>query len=128
MTVIDRHDERFTAVTTTATVIFITVVASTVTTTVTPQVRLESVWPAVYPHNSLLKDLHIPKLAVPTGLSSDGRPTGVQLWGRAVPYDEMFDDDASTRYSVAFLQLAARAVEAIHAEERLRRVAPPLFP
>ena len=45
-----------------------------------------SVWPAVYPHNSACKDLHIPRLSVPTGLSVDGRPTGVQLWGRAVPY------------------------------------------
>ena len=70
-----------------------------------------SVWPAVYPHNSACKDLHIPRLSVPTGLSVDGRPTGVQLWGRAVPYAEMFDGAASTRSSVAFLRLAARAVE-----------------
>ena len=70
-----------------------------------------SVWPAVYPHNSACKDLHIPRLSVPTGLSADGRPTGVQLWGRAVPYAEMFDGAASTRSSVAFLRLAARAVE-----------------
>eukprot|EP00310_Coccolithus_braarudii_P021446 CAMPEP_0183354362 /NCGR_PEP_ID=MMETSP0164_2-20130417/37262_1 /TAXON_ID=221442 /ORGANISM="Coccolithus pelagicus ssp braarudi, Strain PLY182g" /LENGTH=599 /DNA_ID=CAMNT_0025527231 /DNA_START=76 /DNA_END=1875 /DNA_ORIENTATION=- len=86
------------------------------------------VWAAVYPHNSVCKDLHIPKLAVPTGLSADGRPTGIQLWGRAVPYEEMFDDGASTRQSVAFLHLAARAVQVMHSDTQLRRVAPPLFP
>ena len=90
--------------------------------------RDNSAWPAFYPHNSACKDLHIPRLSVPTGLSADGRPTGVQLWGRAVPHAEMFDDAASTRHSVAFLRLAARAVEAIHADTRLVRVDPPLFP
>ena len=84
-------------------------------------------WPAVYPHNEAFKDLHIPKLAVPTGLCPDGRPTGVQLWGPAVPYAEMFDDRRSTEHSVAFLHLAARAVEAIHSDAGLRPVAPKIL-
>ena len=147
--------------------------------------KLTSAWPAVYPHNSICKDvsascsepapgqlcmracaracvyylvcpqrlcvrasacactvyylvcpqrlcarasacaqLHVPKLSVPTGMSADGRPTGLQLWGRAVPYEHMFDDACSTRHSVYFLHLAARAVEAIHADATLRPVPP----
>jgi len=86
--------------------------------------HLASVWPSVYPHNEACKSLHIPKLSVPTGMSADGRPTGIQLWGRALPYEEMFDDASSTRHSVTFLHLAAQAVEAIHADADLRRVPP----
>lgn len=68
------------------------------------------------------KELHIPKLLIPTGLSEDGRPVAVQLWGRAVAYEDMFDDARSSESSIAFLHLAAKVVEAIHAEQSLRRV------
>eukprot|EP00966_Prymnesium_polylepis_P053623 1239803-Prymnesium_polylepis.1 len=57
-------------------------------------------------------------------MSVDGRPTRVQIWGRALPYEDMFDDACSTRHSVSFLHMAALAVEAIHADAELRRVAP----
>ena len=49
--------------------------------------------------------MHIPKLAVPTGLAGkERRPTGVQLWGRALPYSEMFDDEPYPQaLSISFL-------------------------
>eukprot|EP00929_Paragymnodinium_shiwhaense_P035813 TRINITY_DN19291_c0_g1_i4.p2 TRINITY_DN19291_c0_g1~~TRINITY_DN19291_c0_g1_i4.p2 ORF type:complete len:110 (+),score=6.19 TRINITY_DN19291_c0_g1_i4:47-376(+) len=37
-----------------------------------------------------LKHLHIPKLLIPTGLSADGRPTAIQLWGRALDQAQMY--------------------------------------
>lgn len=83
-----------------------------------------SIWQCVYPINHMYKDIHIPKLAVPTGLSDDGRPTGMQIWGRAVSYEEMFNDESSTQQNVRFLHLTARLVEAIHSDESLRRVTP----
>lgn len=85
-----------------------------------------NIWQSVYPINHKFKDIHIPKLAVPTGLSDDGRPTGVQIWGRAVPYEEMFDDKHSTKHSIRFLHLAVRLVEAIHSDKNLCRVPPPM--
>ena len=85
---------------------------------------LSSMWQSVYPINDIMKHIHIPKLAVPTGLSEDGRPTGIQLWGRAVAYEEMFEDGHSTRHSINFLHLAARVVELIHTDVELRRVTP----
>ena len=88
---------------------------------------LRDVWPAFFPHNEAFKDLHIPKLSVPTGLSEDGRPTGVQLWGRAVPCADMFEDAKSSVASVAFLYRAARVVAAIHADASLRRVEPAIM-
>jgi Asp-tRNA(Asn)/Glu-tRNA(Gln) amidotransferase A subunit family amidase len=41
-----------------------------------------------------LKYLHIPKMVVPTGLTEDGRPCAIQLWGRALDYAEMFEDSS----------------------------------
>lgn len=79
----------------------------------------QSVWPI----NDVLKNIHIPKLAIPTGLTEDGRPTGVQLWGRAVPYEEMYQDDLSAKYNIRFLHLAARVVKLIE-EAGLQRVTP----
>ena len=63
---------------------------------------------------------------MPTGLTADGRPTAVQLWGRAVAHDAMFDDAAAARHDAAFLHAAARAAAAIHADAALRRVDAPL--
>ena len=80
-------------------------------------------WQSVYPINQVLKNIHIPKLAIPTGLTEDGRPTGVQLWGRAVPYEEMYQDDLSAKYNIRFLHLAARVVKLIE-EAGLQRVTP----
>jgi hypothetical protein len=72
--------------------------------------------------NFTLKFLHIPKMVVPTGLTPDGRPTAVQLWGRAVPYDQMFDDEFSANWDVEFLHLAHRVSAAIQGSPGLRRV------
>ena len=38
----------------------------------------------------------------------------VQLWGRAVDWEAMFDDEASTAASVEFLYKAQRVVDAIY--------------
>jgi Asp-tRNA(Asn)/Glu-tRNA(Gln) amidotransferase A subunit family amidase len=82
------------------------------------------IWGCVYPTNHIWKDISIPKLAVPTGLSNEGRPTGVQIWGRALDYASMFDDKLGTAHSVKFLHSVRPLVEAIHADVDLRRVAP----
>jgi Asp-tRNA(Asn)/Glu-tRNA(Gln) amidotransferase A subunit family amidase len=82
------------------------------------------IWGCVYPTNHIWKDISIPKLAVPTGLSNEGRPTGVQIWGRALDYASMFDDKLGTAHSVKFLHSVRPLVEAIHADADLRRVAP----
>ena len=78
---------------------------------------------SVYPINGTLKNIHIPKLAIPTGLTEDGRPTGVQLWGRAVPYEEMYEDYHSAKYNIPFLHLASRVVKLIE-DAGLQRVTP----
>lgn len=82
------------------------------------------IWKSIYPTNEIMKDIHIPKLAVPTGLNDQGRPTGVQVWGRAVSYDDMFEDAPSTEHSIRFLHLAAQLVGTIPEDETLRRVTP----
>jgi len=66
-------------------------------------------------HTFAFKHLHIPKLVVPTGLSDDGRPTAVQLWGRALEHADMYDDSRSKAHSVRFLHLAGRVAEGMHA-------------
>ena len=73
-----------------------------------------SVMKAFNLHTFAFKHLHIPKLVVPTGLTEDGRPTAVQLWGRAVAYDDMFDDSKAAEHSVSFLHLARVVAEAMH--------------
>jgi Asp-tRNA(Asn)/Glu-tRNA(Gln) amidotransferase A subunit family amidase len=72
-------------------------------------------------HSSTLKEIHIPKMVIPTGLTEDGRPSSVQVWGRAVDYGFMFDDIASVRNDVAFLYLVEKVAAAIQADPRLRR-------
>ncbi|CAE7747285.1 gatA, partial [Symbiodinium pilosum] len=85
---------------------------------------LSGMWETVYPINEVLKDIQIPKLSVPTGVTEDGRPTGIQLWGRAVDYEDMFKEECATRRSVDFLHLASRVVEILHADPALNRVTP----
>ena len=70
-----------------------------------------------------LKNLHIPKLVVPTGLTEDGRPSAIQLWGKAVPYERMFDDGFSAAHDADFLNLVKRVVDMMYdADPSLRRV------
>merc|ERR1712227_754024 len=73
-------------------------------------------------HQFTLKYLHIPKMVIPTGLTQDGRPTAVQLWGRAVPYEFMFDDEYSARHDVEFLYMVQRVAAAIQVHPALKRV------
>ena len=61
------------------------------------------------------------KMVIPTGLTADGRPTSVQVWGRAVEYDDMFDDEASVRNDVSFLYVVQRVAAAIQGVPELRR-------
>ena len=63
------------------------------------------------------KNLHIPKMTVPTGLNAEGRPTAVQFWGRAVPYEKMFDDEFSVQQDADFLHLVKKVVDAMHAND-----------
>jgi hypothetical protein len=67
------------------------------------------------------KHLHIPKMAIPTGLTEDGRPTAIQIWGRAVPYELMFDDEYSAKHDLEFLYLVQRVSAAIQANASLER-------
>eukprot|EP00927_Polykrikos_kofoidii_P019605 TRINITY_DN1918_c0_g1_i3.p1 TRINITY_DN1918_c0_g1~~TRINITY_DN1918_c0_g1_i3.p1 ORF type:complete len:622 (-),score=45.16 TRINITY_DN1918_c0_g1_i3:153-1799(-) len=76
----------------------------------------------VFSGNHILKFLHIPKMVVPTGLTFDGRPTAVQFWGRAAPYDKMFDDVFSAERDVEFLHVVSRLSAAIQKSPRLCRV------
>ncbi|MCP4079907.1 MAG: hypothetical protein GY819_14480 [Planctomycetaceae bacterium] len=52
-----------------------------------------------------LKTIYFPKLAFPTGLSKDGRSTGFQLCGRALAYEQMFDDLNAEKSDREFLEL-----------------------
>jgi Asp-tRNA(Asn)/Glu-tRNA(Gln) amidotransferase A subunit family amidase len=74
-------------------------------------------------HFFSFKHLHIPKMSVPLGLTPDGRPCSMQLWGKAVPYKHMYDDAYSRQHDAHFLQLVTRVVTAMHAiAPSLRRV------
>ena len=82
-----------------------------------------TIWTYVSAQMSQLKHLHIPKMILPTGLTVDGRPTAVQLWGRAVPYEKMFDDEFSATRDADFLHLVKRAVDLLYgADPNLQRV------
>ena len=49
-----------------------------------------SYWLSMYTTSmNTLKNVPIPKIVVPTGLDSAGRPTAVQIWGRATPADKL---------------------------------------
>ena len=71
--------------------------------------------------NFVVKHLHIPKMCIPTGLTEDGRPTAVQLWGRAMEYDQMYDDNLSQMNDVKFLHLVNRVSQVLAANPKLKR-------
>jgi len=73
-----------------------------------------------------LKNIPIPKLMVPTGLDSHGRPTGVQIWGRAVPPERLYDDAYARTCDLAFLHTAKVLIDCIQGNPHLKRVDAPL--
>lgn len=77
-------------------------------------------------HMTALKHLHVPKMCIPTGLTGDGKPTAVQIWGRAVPYEHMFDDEYAARHDALFLHMVARVAAVIQAHPELRRQVAPM--
>lgn len=72
-------------------------------------------------HLWYFKNIAIPKMLVPTGLTADGRPTAVQFWGKAVPYEKMFDDAYSAQQDADFLHLVKRVADALQVDPDLRR-------
>mmetsp|Transcript_28772 Transcript_28772/g.52169 ORF Transcript_28772/g.52169 Transcript_28772/m.52169 type:complete len:166 (-) Transcript_28772:29-526(-) len=72
-------------------------------------------------HFFSFKHLHIPKMVIPTGLTADGRPTAVQIWGKAVPYEHMFDDSVAAKHDADFLYLVRRVSAAIQKQPGLSR-------
>eukprot|EP00463_Aulacantha_scolymantha_P003162 TRINITY_DN3974_c0_g1_i1.p1 TRINITY_DN3974_c0_g1~~TRINITY_DN3974_c0_g1_i1.p1 ORF type:complete len:136 (+),score=6.98 TRINITY_DN3974_c0_g1_i1:59-466(+) len=68
------------------------------------------------------KHLHIPKMVIPVGLTSDGRPSSVQLWGRAIPHEQMYNDAYSSKHDVEFLHLVKRVSDSIQSVQELKRV------
>lgn len=92
-----------------------------------PRVRADnSVMKCFRLHNFAFKHLHIPKMVVPTGLTKDGRPTAVQIWGPALDYSKMFDDSAALAHDAHFLQLVKKVVEAIQIVPGLARQDAPM--
>lgn len=72
-------------------------------------------------HFFTFKHLHIPKMVIPTGLTADGRPTAIQIWGKAVPYELMFDDAFAAKHDAEFLSLVKRASAVIQSQPGLQR-------
>merc|ERR1712113_1314357 len=72
-------------------------------------------------HFFTFKHLHIPKLVIPTGLTADGRPTAVQIWGKAVPYELMFDDSFAAKHDAESLCLVGRICAVIQNQPGLSR-------
>ena len=60
-------------------------------------------------------------MVVPTGLTEDGRPCAIQLWGRALSYEEMFEDSVGATSDLGFLELVRRVSAVIQAEPELAR-------
>ena len=60
-------------------------------------------------------------MVIPTGFTEDGRPSSVQVWGRAVDYESMFENSASVRHDVEFLYIVERVAAAIQAQPGLQR-------
>merc|ERR1712070_502058 len=72
------------------------------------------------------KDTPIPKLVVPTGLDANGKPTGIMLWGRAIPAEHLHDPDFAKTFDVNFLYMAKALVSTLQADDRLMRANAPL--
>lgn len=72
------------------------------------------------------KDTPIPKLVVPTGLDARGKPTGIMLWGRAIPAEHLQDPDFAKTFDLSFLYMAKALVNVIQADAQLMRANAPL--
>lgn len=75
---------------------------------------------------SMWKDTPIPKLSVPTGLDANGKPTGIMLWGRAIPATHLHDADFAKTFDLSFLYTARALVNVLQADARLTRANAPL--
>ena len=75
---------------------------------------------------SFAKQWAVPKLLVPLGCDSLGRPVSCTLWGKAVPPEHLYDDEFVKTWDLGFMHRARRAVVSLHADPALRRVEPPL--
>jgi len=73
-----------------------------------------------------LKNIPIPKIMVPTGLDDDGRPTGVQIWGRAPPVEKLYDDEYAKTFDLAFLHTAKVLIDLLQDNPSLKRVDAPV--
>eukprot|EP00441_Pelagodinium_beii_P034543 CAMPEP_0197635366 /NCGR_PEP_ID=MMETSP1338-20131121/11200_1 /TAXON_ID=43686 ORGANISM="Pelagodinium beii, Strain RCC1491" /NCGR_SAMPLE_ID=MMETSP1338 /ASSEMBLY_ACC=CAM_ASM_000754 /LENGTH=644 /DNA_ID=CAMNT_0043207397 /DNA_START=11 /DNA_END=1945 /DNA_ORIENTATION=- len=73
-----------------------------------------------------LKNIPIPKIMVPTGLDESGRPTGVQLWGRAPPVEQLYDDEYAKTFDLAFLHTAKVLIDSLQNKPSLKRVDAPV--
>jgi len=72
------------------------------------------------------KDTPIPKLVVPTGLDANGKPTGIMLWGRAIPAEHLNDAEFAKTFDLSFLYTAKALVSVLHTDARLMRANAPL--
>ena len=76
--------------------------------------------------NGRFKHIPVPKLTIPLGLDSEGRPVSVTAWGRAVPVEHLYDDDYARIHDLEWLHKVGAVVEALHANgSGLQRVEPP---
>eukprot|EP01052_Picozoa_sp_SAG31_P002751 SAG31_NODE_99_length_25388_cov_12.710507_7_plen_123_part_00 len=75
---------------------------------------------------SLTKQWAVPKLLIPLGLDSEGRPTSCTCWGKAVPVENLYDDEFVKTWDLAFMYKVRRAVQVLHAVGSLARVESPL--
>lgn len=72
------------------------------------------------------KDTPIPKLVVPTGLDAKGKPTGIMLWGRAIPAEHLDDPDFAKTFDLSFLYVAKALVNVLQSDPQLMRANAPL--
>lgn len=72
------------------------------------------------------KDTPIPKLVVPTGLDANGKPTGIMLWGRAIPAEHLDDPNFAKTFDLSFLYTAKTLVNALQVDPQLLRANAPL--
>jgi len=84
---------------------------------------------------NFIKEIPVPKMMVPTGLDSQGRPTGVMFLGRAGPRDAtkderglwMYEDSSTVESDVEFLYTVKTLVDHMYAADpTLKRAEPKL--